>query len=278
MASMRGMRSFLIQLAKLGGDIALDHFQTVGVASADRKGRSDYVSHVDRRVEEAITTRIQHRYPDHLVLGEESHEGWPQAVDGPCWIIDPIDGTTNFLRGIPAWAISIAFVDDSGEVRHAVVHDPVRDECFIGERGAGVWLNEERVRGSGCRALEQALVACSLPFRAMDALEAVDAVLVEVQRRCDDFRRSGCASLDMAAVAVGRMDAYWELGIHPWDVAAGELLVRCGGGVATDFTGATEGLLGRRSMVAGASPELHAELLGHLAPLRAWLGRAPYAG
>lgn len=271
------MRSFLIQLAKLGGDLALQHFRTVGVANADSKGRSDYVSHVDHRVEDAIATRIAHRYPDHRILGEESHGSWPRSVDGPCWIIDPIDGTTNFLRGIPAWAISIAFVDETGAPRHGVVYDPLRDECFIGERGAGVWINDERVRSSGRRTLDGALVACSLPFRVMDALDEVNAVVLDVQRRCDDFRRSGCASLDLAAVAVGRTDAYWELGIQPWDVAAGELLVRCGGGVATDFRGADGGLLARRSELACASPELHAELLALVEPLAPWLDRAPYA-
>lgn len=270
------MRSFLIQLAKLGGEIALQHFRSVGIGAADVKGRSDYVSHVDRRVEDAIATRISHRFPDHRILGEESHQRWPDRLDAPCWIIDPIDGTTNFLRGIPAWAISIAFVDETGEPRHAIVYDPLRDECYIGERGAGVWLNDERVRASGRDTLDGALVACSLPFRVMDALEEVNAALLAVQRRCDDFRRSGCASLDLAAVAVGRLDAYWELGIQPWDVAAGELLVRCGGGVATDFRGQSEDLLGRRSEVAAATPALHAELMaevGHLAP---WLERPPY--
>ncbi|MDA3959244.1 MAG: inositol monophosphatase family protein [Planctomycetota bacterium] len=269
------MRSFLIQLAKLGGSIALQHFRTVDLAQADRKGRSDYVSHVDRRVEDALATRIRHRFPDHQLLGEEAHRERP-PVGTPYWVIDPIDGTTNFLRGLPGWAISIAFVDESGLPRHGVIYDALLDECYIGERGAGVWINEQRVYSSGCRSLDRALVACSLPFRSLDALDDVAAVVCAIQRECDDIRRSGCAALDLAAVATGRVDAYWELGIYPWDTAAGELLVRCGGGAATDFHGEEGSLLSRRSILAAASPALHEQLAQHVFALAPWLTRAPY--
>jgi len=271
------MRSFMLELARVGGGIALEHFQRTGVGSVSSKGRGDYVTHVDRRVEDAITTRIRHRHPDHLVLGEERHGEWPHEVAGPCWIIDPIDGTTNFIRGLPTWCLSICFCEEHGEPRHALVYDPVHEEFFIGERGAGLWCNEERVYTSSCKRLDEAILACALPFRVMPALDEVAAVQRRLQTRIDDSRRGGSAALDLAYVAVGRLDGYWELGVQPWDVAAGELLVRCGGGAATDLRGAQDDLLTRRSIVAGASPELHGELLAETTELAHWLDEKPYA-
>lgn len=279
---MAGMRSILIELAQAGGKIAREHFHQVSVKDARSKGLRDYVSHVDRLVEDAIVSRIRSRYPDHAVLGEEAAselgDNAPRLGDGPCWIIDPIDGTSNFIHGIPAFAISIAFCDRGVEPRHALVYDPIRDEQFIGERGAGLWLNERRVYTSGNVDLGSALVATGLPFRVIEPLDDALRVFADLQRRCEDHRRGGSAALDLAYTAVGRLDGYWELGIYPWDTAAGELLVRCGGGVATDFRGGSGGLGSRRSLVAAATPVLHAALLKAMDPLVPWLDRAPYAG
>ena len=271
------MRSFLIELARLGGKIALEHFQTTGI-SVSAKGRGDYVSHVDRRVEDALFTRIAYHHRDDLLLGEETHGHWPSEVEGPCWIIDPIDGTTNFLRGLPGWAVSICYCDADARPRHAVVFDPLRDEIFVAERGAGLWLNEERVYTSGCKDLGQAIVSQSMPFRTLDALDDVAAVIHRLQPKIDDMRRSGSAALDCAYVAAGRSDAYWELGIHPWDVAAGELLIQCGGGKVSDFRGESGELLGRRSVVAAATPDLHGQLLAEVGGLASWLDHPAYRG
>lgn len=276
------MRSLLVELALAGGKIAREHFHQVGVKDARAKGLRDYVSHVDHLVEDAIVSRIRRRYPDHTILGEEAAsalgaDGRPLS-DGPCWIIDPIDGTSNFIHGIPAFAISIAYCERGVEPRHAIVYDPIRDEQFIGERGAGLWVNERRVYTSGNVDLGSALIATGFPFRVIEPLDDALAVFADLQRRCEDHRRGGSAALDLAYVAVGRVDAYWELGIYPWDTAAGELLVRCGGGVATDFRGEVGGLKARRSMVAAATPVLHATMLKAMAPLVPWLDRAPYAG
>ena len=271
------MRSFIMELARTGGALARKHFRS-GISTVDRKGRGDYVSHVDRVVEEAITTRIHAHYPDHCIVGEEGQARWQRrgTPDGPCWIIDPIDGTTNFLRGVAHFAISIAFCDAHGDPKVGVVYDPMADELFIAERGAGLWLGSERMYSSGCKDLEQALVATALPFRQMSTLTTAVETLGSLQPKIDDFRRSGSAALDLAYVASGRLDAYYELGIWGWDVAAGELLVRSGGGMATDFDGDSESVLGRRSMIAAASPALHQQLSEQLAALLPLLHNGSY--
>lgn len=269
------MLAFLSDLAKAGGRVARENFASVLGKDVRAKGLKDYVSHVDQLVQDALIRRIRARYPGHQILGEEG------AVDGaieahlPLWIIDPIDGTTNFIHGLPHFAISIAYCEHL-EPRCALIYDPMRDEGFYGESGAGLWLNGERRYSSGCADLSRAVVASALPFRFPEAFDDVARVFLAVQRACDDQRRSGSAALDLAYVAVGRLDAYWELGIHTWDTAAGELLVRCGGGVASDWRGRLDGVVRRRSIVAGATPELHRQLLAKVEPLVPWLDRAPF--
>ena len=276
------MHSDLLDLAKTGGRIAREHFLTLRGKDVVAKRPRDYVTHVDKLVEETLVNRIRARFPTHQVLGEEGAGGQvAPETHLPLWIIDPIDGTTNFIHGIPAWAVSIAYCEPSlrndGFVpRYAIVYDPMRDEAFTGEAGAGVWINGQRVWTSGCTQLETALIATALPFRFPEAVDDYAKVFVEVQKRCDDQRRGGSAALDLAYTAVGRLDAYYELGIYPWDTAAGELLVRCGGGIATDWRGSTGDLLGRRSLIAAATPVLHGTLLEAIAPIRPWADRAPF--
>lgn len=270
----------LTELAKAGGRIAREHFAAVKDQDITVKADRDYVSHVDRQVEAEVVRRIRARHPDHQILGEEGSPGTVTPAEHeahrPLWIVDPIDGTTNFIHGIPAFAISIAFID-AGAPRFAAVYNPIADELFTAERGAGVWLNGQRRYCSPCAELSRALIATAMPFRFPQAHDDALRVFDRVQRACDDQRRGGSAALDMAYVAVGRLDAYYELGIYPWDTAAGELLVRCGGGVATDFRGETDGLVKRRSMVCAATPTLHAALLEEARPLADWLDRPPFA-
>ena len=274
----------ILDMAKTGGRIAREHFATLRGKDVVAKRPRDYVTHVDKLIEDTLVNRIRARFPGHQVLGEEgvSGEGEPEP-HRPLWIIDPIDGTTNFMHGIPAYAVSIAFCDAArpgaeGHVpRFGVVYDPSRDEAFIGEANAGVWINSQRVWASGCTELDKALVATALPFRFPEAVDDVAKVFLDVQKACDDQRRGGSAALDLAYTATGRLDGYYELGIYPWDTAAGELLVRCGGGAATDWRGSTDGILRRRSIVAGATPELHARLLTAVEPVRGWIDRPPFA-
>jgi myo-inositol-1(or 4)-monophosphatase len=266
------MLSDLLDLAKTGGRIARDHYASLRGKDVVTKRPRDYVTHVDRLIEETLVTRIRARFPGHQVLGEEGSGGSeaPQT-HLPLWIIDPIDGTTNFMHGIPAFAVSVAFYEPGRggdwRPRYGVVYDPMRDEAFSGEADAGLWLNGQRVWTSGCTALASGLIATALPFRFPTVVDRCAEVFLQVQRTCDDQRRGGSAALDLAYTAVGRLDGYYELGIYPWDTAAGEILVRSGGGTATDWNGTTGGITGRRSLVAGATPQLHAELLAAVAPL-----------
>ncbi|MFM2089530.1 MAG: hypothetical protein RLZZ127_19 [Planctomycetota bacterium] len=269
------MLGVLVELAKAGGEIARQHFSTLAERDIVEKAARDYVSHVDRAVEDALVRRIRARFPEHRVLGEEEARD-AAGEQEPLWIIDPIDGTTNFIRGIPMFAVSIAF-RERGELRYGCIYDPCRDECFTGEAGSGVWVNGRRSYTSGRKVLDRALLASALPFRFPEVMDDCVRVFDGMQRACDDHRRGGSAALDLAWTAVGRLDGYYELGIYPWDTAAGEVLVRCGGGVATDYRGQSGGILGRRSIVAAATPELHAQLLERVAPLRPWLDRAPFA-
>jgi myo-inositol-1(or 4)-monophosphatase len=271
------MRALLIGLARTAGAIAREQFRRF-TGEVGEKGRGDHVSWVDRRMEEVIIAGIHREHPDHAVLGEEgAGDRSPGRFTGPAWVIDPLDGTTNFLRGIPAFAVSIAFCPARLEPAAAVIYDPVHEELFFAEQGAGAWLGEEPIRTRAGHGLADALIACSLPFREVAPLAEVARVMVALQAESEDFRRMGSSALDLAAVACGRLDAYWELGIHPWDTAAGELLVRCAGGVATDFRGASGGLWSRRSIVAAAGPALHRDLRDRLAPLTPWLDRPEFA-
>lgn len=273
------MLGLLTEIAKAGGRIAREHFATVKDRDITIKGSRDYVSFVDRQVEAEIVRRIRARHPDHQILGEEASEGTVAPAEWephrPLWIVDPIDGTTNFIHGIPDFAISIALLDQ-GQPRWAAIYSPIADELFTAERDSGVWLNGERRHCTGCVALDRALIATGIPFRHPETHAEAFAAFAAMQRACDDHRRSGSAALDLAWVAVGRLDAYYELGIHPWDTAAGELLVRCGGGIATDLRGGTDGIVRRRSIVAAATPTLHAAVLQTAAPLATWLDRPPF--
>jgi myo-inositol-1(or 4)-monophosphatase len=208
----------------------LHHVDAVPVA---RKARHDYVSEVDRACEEEIVREISRYYPDHAFLAEE---GGASGDSGIVWIIDPLDGTSNYLHGIPHFAVSIA-QQVNGRTEHAVVYDPMRDETFTASRGSGAYLNDRRIRVSNRNSLENAILATSFPFRNQQHMPAFLKILMRLWKDIEDIRRAGTASLDLAYVACGRVDGFFEIGLKPWDVAAGALLVREAGGVCTDFLG-----------------------------------------
>jgi len=222
-----------IEAVQKAGDLLLKYRDRVDSIPVERKARGDYVSEVDKAAESLIRAELQKRYPDHSVLGEEHGR---LAGDDHVWLVDPVDGTSNYLRGIPHYAISIALAV-KGRVEHGVVYDPVRDELFAASRGTGATLNNRRIRVSGRTALASAVLGMAFPFRHRKLMPAYRAMFDDLFGQCEDVRRAGAASLDLAYVACGRLDGYWELALKPWDTAAGALLVQEAGGVVMDIAG-----------------------------------------
>ena len=213
-------------------------FHNVASIPVTQKARHDYVSEIDKTSEEQIVREIKRYYPDHAILGEEGGEQGNSDSEF-VWIIDPLDGTSNYLHGMPHFSVSIA-LQVNGRVEHAVVYDPMRDELFTASRGGGAHLNNTRIRVSARHTLENAILATSFPFRQRGMMGMYTGMLSEVFRKVEDIRRYGAASLDLAWVAAGRMDGYFEIGLKPWDVAAGTLIVREAGGVVVDFDGSDD--------------------------------------
>lgn len=221
------------EAARQAGDIALRYRSRLESIPVERKARHDYVSDVDRACEQVIRDHIGRHHRDHVILGEE---GGRTGKGDYVWIVDPIDGTSNYLRGIPHFAISIA-LQIKGRLEAAVVYDPLREEMFTASRGQGAFLNSQRMRVSGRKELSTAVVATAFPFRQRRLMAPYQAMFDSVFDRVEDIRRAGTASLDLAYVACGRLDGYWELNLKPWDIAAGALLVQEAGGVVMDVTG-----------------------------------------
>jgi myo-inositol-1(or 4)-monophosphatase len=222
-----------INAAHIAGDLMRQELHKVATIPVTRKARHDYVTEIDQTCERQIVREIQRFHPDHAILGEEGGE---QGESEYVWIIDPLDGTSNYLHGMPHFAISIA-MQFKGRTQHAVVYDPMRDEMFTASRGGGAHLNNTRMRVTDRITLDNAIIATAFPFRQRGMMSTYTGIFSEVFKKVEDIRRYGAASLDLAWVAAGRMDAYFEIGMKPWDVAAGALLVREAGGVVSDFDG-----------------------------------------
>lgn len=228
-----------IKAARRAGSFIVRYLDRLEQVSVEKKGRRDFVSEIDRMAEQDIIDTIHHAYPNHRILAEESGEqvGSSENPDSEFeWIIDPLDGTTNFLHGHPHFSISLG-VRRNGVMQHAVIFDPLREELFTATRAKGAQLNSRRIRTSGKSSLEESLVATGFPLRDMTKLDASMRVLRAVLPKASDIKVSGSAALDLAYVACGRLDGYWETGIQAWDMAAGSLLVREAGGLTADFTG-----------------------------------------
>jgi myo-inositol-1(or 4)-monophosphatase len=222
-----------IAAAEKAGEIMRRQLQNVGSIPVTRKARNDYVSEVDRACEAEIVREISRYYPDHAILAEE---GGASGESDYLWIIDPLDGTSNYLHGIPHFAVSIS-QQFQGRTEHAVVYDPMRDEIFTATRGSGAYLNNQRIRVSQRTTLEGAILATAFPFRKRSHMKAYMNIFNRLWEQAEDFRRAGTASLDLAWTAAGRLDGFFEIGLKPWDVSAGALLVREAGGVVSDFSG-----------------------------------------
>lgn len=219
--------------AHAAGELMRRQFQKVGSIPVQRKARHDYVSEVDRACEAEIVREIRRYYPSHAFLCEESGASGEGDI---VWVIDPLDGTSNYLHGLPHFGVSIA-QQVNGRTEHAVVYDPMRDELFTASRGGGALLNNRRIRVSSRTELEGAILATAFPFRQREKLKPYARVFQAVFEQVEDFRRAGTACLDLAWVAAGRLDGFFEIGLKPWDVAAGALIVREAGGVVMNFAG-----------------------------------------
>ena len=222
--------NLMIKAARKAGRALVKDFREVENLQVSAKGPGDFVTKADREAERLIKGDLMEARPTYGWLGEET--GATAGADPTRrWIVDPLDGTTNFLHGLPHWAVSIA-LEHKGEIVSGVVFDAAKDEMYWAEKGAGAWMNERRLRVSGRRQMHEGLFATGVPFGAKKTLPAMVADLARLMPGCAGVRRWGAASLDFAYVASGRFDGYWERELQPWDMAAGLLLVREAGGFA----------------------------------------------
>jgi myo-inositol-1(or 4)-monophosphatase len=231
------------------GDLVRQELGSVSFSQVHSKAPFDYVTRVDRESERLIMNRILNHFPDHSIMSEETpNEGLQQGIS---WIVDPLDGTTNFIHGFPFVAVSIAVCEDKRPVLGFVL-DPLRDELFSAQRGCGAYLNGKRIRSNAPPGLENALIATGFPHRTRDLLEPYLSTFRSIFQRVSGIRRAGAAALDLAYLAAGRVDGFWEAGLKAWDVAAGSLLTTEAGGYVSDFWG-RDGYLLNGHIVGGTA-------------------------
>ena len=223
------------------------------------KQHNDFVTEVDRTAEAAIIDVLREAYPEYSILAEESGRAAGTDTESEYqWIIDPLDGTTNFLHGFPQYAVSIALAH-KGQLNQALVYDTLRNEMFTASKGGGAFLNERRIRVTKCLGLDDALLGTGFPFRNFEHLNAYMATFKDLTQRSQGIRRTGSAALDLAYVASGRLDGFWEFGLAPWDMAAGCLLITEAGGLVGDLAGG-DNYLKTNNLVAG-TPKVFSQLL-----------------
>jgi myo-inositol-1(or 4)-monophosphatase len=258
---MQPLLNIGMRAARRAGDLIVKSLSRLDSLKIDTKGRNDFVTDIDRKAEAEIIATIRRSHPDHAMFAEESGRAGDSEY---VWIIDPLDGTTNFLHGFPTFAVSIA-VQHRGRLQHAVVYDPSRQEFFTASRGDGAQLEGKKIRVSTQRSLEGALIGTGFPYRmAAEHIDDYLAMLKAIMNSAAGVRRPGAASLDLAYVAAGRIDGFWEFGLAPWDTAAGTLLIQEAGGLVGTPDG-SEYSLGP-NIVAG-TPKVYKELLETLGPL-----------
>jgi len=260
---MHPMLNIATGAARDAGNIILRSIDKLDRIKIEVKAQNDFVTQVDRKAEEVIIEAIHKAYPDHGIIAEES--GTHNEDSDYTWIIDPLDGTTNFLHGFPQYAVSIG-LQLKGRMEVAVVFDPIKNELFTAARGDGAQLNGKRLRVTDHKGIKGALLGTGFPFKQPQHLDTYLATFKAVHPQAAGIRRAGSAALDLAYVAAGRLDGFWEIGLNSWDMAAGVLLVREAGGIVTDFSG--EGnYLETGNVVAAASkvyPALYEAIKPHL--------------
>ena len=257
---MNPTTNIAVRAARQAGSVIMRSLHRLDTLNVVEKQANDYVSDVDRNAEQAIIEIIRKAYPDHAILAEET--GTHGKGDHQ-WIIDPLDGTTNYLHGFPQFAVSIALMH-RGRLENAVIYDPVRDEMFTAVRGGGALLNDRRLRVTEQKGLKGALLGTGIPFRDQRYIDAYLGMLKTLTRETAGIRRPGSAALDFAYVAAGRLDGFWELGLSVWDFAAGALIVQEAGGMVSDIRGGSQYLESGNVIIAGL--RLHRELVAAIRP------------
>lgn len=250
-----------IEAARTAGNIITRAMQRMDTVKIAEKRPNDFVTEVDRRVEQEIISIIHKAYPSHSIMGEE---GGLIEGDDYQWVIDPIDGTRNFIHGFPHFAVSIAVIHKN-RIEHGVIYDPVRQELFTATRGKGAQLNERRIRVAQRKNLNECLLGTGFDCRHIGDLTTIPGkVLQSILPICGDIRQAGAATLDLAYVACGRLDGFWEFGLHIWDIAAGILLIKEAGGLVSDPHGGEDYL--KTGDVVAANPALIRQFLKTIKP------------
>jgi len=258
---MHGMVNIAVRAARRAGELMIRQLNRLESLEITEKSRNEYVTEVDRIAEDAIIEVIYDHYPDHSILAEESGQRGSNEYQ---WIIDPLDGTTNYIHGFPVFAVSIA-VTHKGQLEHGVVYDPLRQEIFTASRGQGAQVDGRKIRVSKRPSMQHSLIATGFPYRGnKEHLDDYLEMLKSVISVSAGIRRPGSAALDLCYVAAGRVDGFWELGLNIWDIAAGALMIKEAGGRISDFHG-TDAYLQSGDVVAG-SPKIYAGLSKLLAP------------
>jgi myo-inositol-1(or 4)-monophosphatase len=260
---MHPMLNVAVRAARAAGRIITRASVDLPAVRVARKQRNDFVTEVDRAAEDAIISTLRQAYPDHAFLAEESghtpgRTPAPPAAAEHVWVIDPLDGTTNFIHGLPQYCVSIALLQ-KGQVTQAVVYDPNRDELYTASKGRGAFLNDRRIRVSAHTKVDEALVGTGFPFRRLDDLDRYLELFRRVSTKAAGVRRPGAAALDLAYVAAGRYDAFFEIGLMPWDVAAGSLLITEAGGLVGNLRGDADYLFSEQ--VLAGTPKVFSQLV-----------------
>ena len=257
------MLNIAVRAARSAGSIINRAALDLDVLKVASKGTNDFVTEVDQAAEEAIISTLLEAYPGHAILAEESGRQRGSKHSDYLWIIDPLDGTTNFIHGFPVYAVSIALAF-RGKVEQAVVYDPTRNDLFYASKGKGAYLNDRRLRVSKRTRLSDSLIGTGFPFRKGDNFKRYLKMFEEVMQQCAGMRRPGAAALDLCYVAAGWYDGFFETGLSPWDVAAGSLMITEAGGLVGNFTGESDFLYQRE--VVAATPRIYGQLVQMLAP------------
>jgi myo-inositol-1(or 4)-monophosphatase len=263
MRVMHPMLTTAVKAARRAGSIINRGARDIDLLQVTAKGPKDFVSEVDHAAEAAIVQILHAAYPDHAILAEEGTARDANADAEHLWIIDPLDGTTNFLHGFPQYCVSIA-LQHRGHIAQAVVYDPVRNDLFTATRGRGAFLNDRRMRVSKRQHLRDSLIGTGFPYREGSGLDLYVRMMRAMMIETAGIRRPGAAALDLAYVAAGYYDGFWEIGLNPWDVAAGSLLIAEAGGLVGDLSGEGNFLYG--GQVIAANPRVFAQMVKLLSP------------